>query len=108
MKWVGGYKAYQFVVLLQGKNQLLEKGLLKLVYDFPMVVSDAAESYSPALIANYCYELVKEYNQFYHGHSIIKEEDTLKRDFRLILSGFVGTVVQNGMDLLGIEMPDRM
>ncbi len=85
-----------------------EKGLLKLVYDFPMVVSDAAESYSPALIANYCYELVKEYNQFYHGHSIIKEEDALKRDFRLILSGFVGKVVQNGMDLLGIEMPDRM
>lgn len=85
-----------------------EKGLLKLVYDFPTIVSDAAENYSPALIANYCYELVKEYNQFYHDHSIIKEEDTLKRNFRLMLSEFVGKVVLNGMDLLGIEMPERM
>jgi arginyl-tRNA synthetase len=85
-----------------------EKGLLKLVYDFPTIVSDAAENYSPALIANYCYELVKEYNQFYHDHSIIKEEDVLKRNFRLMLSEFVGRVVLNGMELLGIEMPDRM
>lgn len=85
-----------------------EKRLIKLVYEFPLVVKDAGENYSPALIANYTYELVKEYNQFYHDHSILKESDELVRNLRFVLSEIVGNIIKNGMGLLGIEMPERM
>jgi arginyl-tRNA synthetase len=85
-----------------------EKSLLKLLHDFPVVVSDAGSDYNPALIANYVYELVKEYNQFYHDFSILHEDDSSVRNFRLVLSHMVGNVIKNGMDLLGIEMPERM
>ena len=82
--------------------------VVKRIANFPAVVSEAADNYSPAIIANYCYELVKEYNQFYHGYSILKEEDTSKKDFRLVLSSIVADVVSRGMRLLGINMPERM
>lgn len=85
-----------------------EKEILKRVSLFPVAVKEAGDNYSPAIIANYCYELVKEYNQFYHDHSILVEPDSKKRDFRLMLSATVGNVVKNGMNLLGIEMPERM
>ncbi len=85
-----------------------EKELLKLIYEFPGVVKDAAKEYSPALIANYVYELAKEYNQFYHDHSILKEENIQVRDFRLMLSEVVGRIIHTGMGLLGIEVPERM
>ncbi len=85
-----------------------EKGILKRVSLFPGIIKEAGDNYSPAVIANYCYELVKEYNQFYHDHSILSEPDGEIRNFRLILSSTVGKVVKTGMDLLGIEMPDRM
>jgi len=85
-----------------------EKELLKSISLFPEVVKDAGVNYSPAIIANYCYELVKEYNQFYHDHSILSEEDTAKRNFRLILSAAVAEISSSGMKLLGIEMPERM
>lgn len=85
-----------------------EKTLLKLLYDFPQVINAAAEAYSPAQMANYSYELAKEFNQFYHDHSILKEEDTAKRDFRLLLSVFTSQVLRTAMGLLGIRLPERM
>ncbi|MBN1115869.1 MAG: arginine--tRNA ligase [Bacteroidales bacterium] len=85
-----------------------EKSLLKLLHEYPAIVNEAGENNSPAIIANYIYELVKEYNQFYHEHSILKEEDSMKRDFRLVLSENVGKVIKSGMNLLGIDMPERM
>jgi arginyl-tRNA synthetase len=85
-----------------------EKSLLAMLYDFPSVVEEAADNYSPALIANYVYELVKEYNQFYHDYSILKENNVEIRNFRLILSELSGIVIKNGMEMLGIEVPERM
>ncbi len=85
-----------------------EKELLKRVSLFPSVVAEAADNYSPAVIANYCYELVKEYNQFYHDHYIISESNEEIRNFRLVLSSTVASVIKKGMNLLGIEMPERM
>ena len=79
-----------------------------MLYDFPSIVEEAGNNFSPALIANYIYDLVKEYNQFYHDFSILKETDTEIRDFRLVLSEMTGIVIKNGMGLLGIEVPDRM
>ena len=85
-----------------------EKDLLKRLSLFPSVVQEAGDNYSPAVIANYCYELVKEFNQFYHDHSILGESDPNTMNFRLILASSVGQVVRKGMNLLGIEMPERM
>lgn len=85
-----------------------EKDLLVRITLFPAAVQEAGENYSPAIIANYCYDLVKEYNQFYHEHSILSEPDENQRSFRLILSETVSCIVKRGMNLLGIEMPDRM
>ncbi len=85
-----------------------EKDLLKRVSLFLSVVAEAADNYSPAVIANYCYELVKEYNQFYHDHYIINESNEEVRNFRLVLSSTVASVIKKGMNLLGIEMPERM
>jgi len=85
-----------------------EKELLKRISLFPAIVGEAGDNYSPALIANYCYELVKEFNQFYHDHSILGETDENIRNFRLLLATSVSNVIQKGMGLLGIEMPERM
>ncbi len=85
-----------------------ESVLIQKVADFASVVEEAGKSYSPALIANYAYDLAKEYNQFYHDYSILKEEDKEKRDFRLLLSLVVARTLKNAMSLLGIEMPERM
>ncbi|MBD5307652.1 MAG: arginine--tRNA ligase [Bacteroides sp.] len=76
--------------------------------DFPQVVAEAGRSYSPALIANYAYDLVKEYNQFYHDCSILKEENEAQRSLRLVLSDATARTVKTAMGLLGIEMPERM
>jgi len=85
-----------------------EKNLIRLLHEFPAVIKDAGESYNPSLIANYVYDLVKDYNQFYHEYSILKEEDEDIRGLRLVLSGVVSLVTKRGMELLGIEMPERM
>ena len=85
-----------------------EKELIKLLSLFPEVVQNAADTYSPALIANYVYELVKEFNSFYQNVSILGEEDTDKRSLRVHLSRKVGEVIAIGFDLLGIEVPERM
>ena len=82
--------------------------LIKLLHRFTETVSEAAISYSPALVANYCYELAKEYNQFYHDFSILGESDPSLRNLRLALSKVTGDVLVSGMWLLGIEMPERM
>lgn len=85
-----------------------EETIIQLVADYASIVKQAGNEYNPALIANYVYELVKEYNQFYHDFSILKEEDLNLKNFRLILSEEVAKVVKSGMSLLGIEVPDRM
>ena len=85
-----------------------EEALVQHVADFANVVRQAGQEYSPSSVAAYCYDLVKEYNQFYHDFSILREEDAKKRVFRLVLSKNVAKVVRLGMSLLGIEMPERM
>lgn len=85
-----------------------EEGLIQLLADFPVVVKQAGEDYSPSIIANYAYDLVKEYNQFYHDFSILREENEDLKLFRLTLSDSVAKVVRLSMGLLGIEVPERM
>ena len=85
-----------------------EEGLIQMVADFAAVVKQAGEDYSPAIIANYTYDLVKEYNQFYHDYSILREENEAVKVFRIALSANVAKVVRLGMNLLGIEVPSRM
>jgi arginyl-tRNA synthetase len=85
-----------------------EKELLKTISEYPAIVAEAAANYSPALLANYCYEIAKEFNQFYHDHSILNEPDPDKKNFRLILSECVVKIMKSGMGMLGIGMPDRM
>ena len=85
-----------------------EIALIQKITDFASSVRDAGNSYSPALIANYVYELAKEYNQFYHDYSILREEDAAKRAFRITLSATVGNIIRRGFALLGIEVPERM
>lgn len=85
-----------------------EIALIQQIAQFDSIVKEAGAEYSPALIANYVYDLVKEYNQFYHDFSILKEENEAVKIFRLLLSANVAKVVRTGMSLLGIEVPERM
>src|SRR5665647_3200952 len=91
-------------------NSLSDKELylIQLIDSFPQTVKDAAEGFSPAIIANYIYELAKEFNQFYHEYSILKETDEALRSFRLLLASTTGKVICTGMVLLGVRVPDRM
>ncbi|MBI2270216.1 MAG: arginine--tRNA ligase [Bacteroidetes bacterium] len=91
-----------------GKIDNKERNLIKIIYDFPGVVQDAGKEYNPGIIANYVYELSKEYNQFYHDITILKEENTDLRNFRLALSGKVAEVIRSSMNLLGIQVPEKM
>ncbi len=85
-----------------------EENLIQMMAEFPAIVKEAADTFSPAVIANYIYELVKEYNQFYHDYSILREENKDTKEFRLILSENVGKIIKTGFGLLGIDVPDRM
>lgn len=85
-----------------------EAALIQLLADFDATVRQAGEDMSPSIIANYCYDLVKEYNQFYHDYSILREENEGKKRLRIVLSANVAKIVRSGMNLLGIEMPERM
>ncbi|MDE5876935.1 MAG: arginine--tRNA ligase [Muribaculaceae bacterium] len=85
-----------------------ESVLIQKVADFPSVIDEAARNYSPAVIANYCYDLAKEYNQFYHDYPILKEENKATREMRLLLSAVVARTLKSAAGLLGIEMPERM
>ncbi|MDD4968280.1 MAG: arginine--tRNA ligase [Paludibacter sp.] len=85
-----------------------ESYLIQLITEFPTVVKLAGDEFSPALIANYIYELVKEYNQFYHDFTILKEENQKLKQFRLVLSETTASIIKTGMLLLGIDVPERM
>ena len=85
-----------------------EENLIQMIADYASIVREAGKEYSPALIANYTYDLVKEYNQFYHDFSILREENEELKKFRLVLSANVAKIVKSAMSLLGIEVPERM
>ena len=85
-----------------------EESLVQLLAEFPDIVKQAGDEYNVSLIGNYIYDLAKEFNQFYHDFSILKEENTSLRDFRLVLSKNVASTIQKGMKLFGIEVPERM
>ncbi|MGC8803315.1 MAG: arginine--tRNA ligase [Bacteroidales bacterium] len=92
------------IILLEEK----EKELIQLLYEYRNTLAQAVEELSPAVIANYCYELSKAFNQFYHELSILKESNEERRMFRLSLSAATAEVLKHAMNLLGIEMPERM
>ncbi len=85
-----------------------EEGLIQMLSEFAGVVKQAGTDYSPSVIANYTYDLVKEYNQFYHDFSILREENEDLKVFRLVLSANISKVIKLGMELLGIDVPERM
>ncbi len=85
-----------------------EIALIQTLADYPAVVKKAGTSYSPALIANYVYDLVKQFNQFYHDYTILGEEDEAVRSLRLALCEATSGVISSGMALLGIRVPERM
>jgi len=99
------YEVSQFNNIQISKKEL---GLLKQIYQFPEILKESGDTYNPALIANYTYDLVKEYNQFYHDYPVIKEDVDLLRNFRLALSEKISEIIYNGLELLGIEMPEKM
>ena len=85
-----------------------EKELLKQIEQFPQIIQEAADNHSPALIANYTYDLVKEFNSFYQNISILGADTETEKNFRVQLSKTVGTVIKNAFSLLGIQVPERM
>ena len=91
-----------------GEPNSKETALIQKMNDFAAVVRQAAADYSPGGIANYCYELTKEFNQFYHDYSILHEDDEQKRRLRLVIARNVAKIIRNAMSLLGIEVPERM
>jgi len=82
--------------------------LIKLIYDYPETVRTAGESYNPSQIANYLYDLAKEFNQFYHDYSILSAEEVDVKDFRIRMAAMTGAIISSGMALLGIGVPERM
>lgn len=100
-----GYTRCEYLGVTPGEREIT---LIQRLADFPDTVREAGTNFSPALIANYAYELVKEYNQFYHDCSILKEEDPATRSMRLALSDATARVVATAMSLLGIRVPERM
>ncbi len=100
-----GFTIGEFIMAVPGDREI---ALIQRLADYPALVAEAGRSLSPALIANYVYELAKEYNQFYHDCSILKETDEEKRSLRLALSDASARTIASAMSLLGIEVPDRM
>ena len=103
---------FDFTTVTQNENEVSlhekEKELIKILAQFPEVIQQSAKTYSPALIANYTYDLVKEYNSFYQSVSILGESDETKKIFRVQLSSKVAQTIKNAFSLLGIEVPNRM
>ncbi|MFO7671803.1 MAG: arginine--tRNA ligase [Bacteroidales bacterium] len=93
-----------------GNTPLVDKevSLIRIIYDYPEVIREASDSLNPSLVANFLYELAKEFNQYYHDHSILSAESEELVGLRLLLVEVIGQVIESGMDLLGIEMPERM
>ena len=100
-----GYEIGDYAAVTPNDKEI---ALIQTLSDFPPTVEEAGRSYSPALIANYAYELVKQYNQFYHDYSILKEENPAVRSLRLALCKSVARTVKQAMGLLGINVPERM
>ncbi|MEM6396652.1 MAG: arginine--tRNA ligase [Bacteroidota bacterium] len=88
--------------------ETIEREIIQQMHEFPTLIQEAAENYDPSLMANYCYELAKNFHRFWHDHSILNAEEDGAADFRLALCQAVGNVLKTGMNLLGIDMPDRM
>ena len=101
---VKSQKSKETAVILHPK----EKSVLKLIHDFPKVVTESAETYNPGRIANYVYELAKEYNQFYQEIPILKVEKEEEKNFRLLLSEKTAETIKSALQLLGIEAPEKM
>ena len=95
---------------LQSPEKLSDKEirLIKILNSYPQKIAEAAAAYSPAVIANYCYDLAKEFNQYYHDTPILKESDPEVLEMRLSLIEVVASVLRKGMGILGIELPERM
>jgi arginyl-tRNA synthetase len=85
-----------------------EKDLIKTIYKYPAIISEAAATLSPALVANYAYEIARSFNHFYHNHIIIDEANPVASTFRWQLSGLTAAIIKKCMGLLGIEVPERM
>jgi len=85
-----------------------EKNMVVVLHQFPSILQDAAKDLSPGIICNYCFELAKSFNQFYHEHSILKEANEQQRKFRLVLCSFTAQTLLNAGSMLGIQMPERM
>jgi len=85
-----------------------EREILRLIHRYPEVVRQAGAEFNPAVVANYVYELAKEYNQFYQEIPVLRLEDEDNIQFRLMVSSFAGNIIKKSMTLLGIEVPDRM
>jgi len=85
-----------------------EIALVRMMYEYPEVLKEASRTLNPSLVANFLYELAKEFNQFYHDHSILSAESSELINLRLLLVEAIGRIIKNGMELLGIEMPERM
>jgi len=105
-----GEQSIKISATLDKSLQLSEKeeSLVQLISEFESVVKQAAAEYNVSLIGNYVYDLVKEYNQFYHDFPILREENVGLRDFRLLLSKNVALTIKKGMKLFGIDVPERM
>jgi arginyl-tRNA synthetase len=93
-----------------GPGEMIEKeiALVRMMYEYPDIVMEAARALNPSLVANFLYELAKEFNQFYHEHSILSADSPEQVSLRLLLVEAIGRIIKNGMELLGIEMPERM
>ena len=88
--------------------ETIERKIIKNILTFKNVIQEAGKQYSPALVANYVYDLAKDYNQFYQNCPILKEENASLKNARLHLSNLTGEVIKQGMSLLGIEVPKQM
>jgi arginyl-tRNA synthetase len=86
----------------------VEKDLIKLISNYPNVITSAANNYNPSEVSNAVYELAKTFNKFYHEHTILGEQDHNTRSFRITLSNMVGETIKHGFNLLGIQVPVRM
>ena len=93
---------------LHSSLNMKEIELIQKMNEFGAAVEQAGKDYSPSGIANYCYELTKVFNQFYHDYSILNEPNEQKKLFRIMLAKNVAKIIKNGMSLLGIEVPERM
>ena len=94
--------------MLRDLDIAIGKEIMKMLHEFPATIEEAANNYDPSLLANFSYALAKNFNRFWHEVDILRAENEAARDFRLKLSLAVGTVLKSGMDLIGIEMPDKM